>query len=273
MSIPPLSPDLTRQVLTFLGVDVEQPSVAHLDRLITAYTEAVPWESFFRIARRARIANTADCPRWPETFWREAMEQGGGGTCFESNYAFFSLLRNLGYDGYLTINNMGDTIGCHSAIVLAIDGETWLADVGIPLHVALPLDPSEVTQRSSRFHTYTVRPDGVNRYQIERDHHPKPNVFTLIDLPVENQTYRQRVADDYGENGFFLNQAIATKVIDGQVRRFNSAESPPHSEAFENGQRTDYEITVDVAEAVSHQFEMDEDVVRAALEALAKQTH
>ena len=268
MSIPPLSPDLTREVIHFLGVDVEEPSVAHLDKLITAYTEAVPWESFFRIARRARIANTADCPRWPEIFWREAMEQGGGGTCFESNYAFFSLLRNLGYDGYLTINNMGETIGCHSAIVLNIDGEAWLADVGIPLYVALPLDPAEITHRSSRFHTYTIHPDGVNRYQIERDQHPKPNIFTLINLPVENKVYRQRITDDYGENGLFLNQAIAVKVIDGQVRRFNNSENRPCIEAFENGEHTDYEITVDVAEAVSRQFGMDEDVVRATLKAL-----
>lgn len=268
MSIPPLSPDLTREVLTFLGVDIEEPGVAHLDKLISAYTEAVPWESFFRIARRARVANTADCPRWPEIFWRDAIEQGGGGTCFESNYAFFSLLRAIGYDGYLTVNNMGETIGCHSAIVIKLGGETWLVDAGLPLYAALPLDPAEVTQRSSRFHTYTVRPDGVNRYQIERDHHPKPNAFTLLDLPIENSAYRQRVTDDYGENGFFLNQAIVTKVIDGQIRRFNSSENPPRIEAFENGQRSDYEITVDTAEAVSRQFSMDEDIVRAALDAL-----
>ncbi len=270
MSIPPLTPDLTREVLIFLGVDVEQPSVAHLNKLMTAYTEAVPWESFSRIARRARVTNTADCPRWPEIFWREAMDLGGGSTCFESNYAFFSLLRALGYDGYLTINNMGETVGCHSAIVIKLDDESWLVDAGLPIYVALPLDPSAVTQRSSRFHTYTVRPGGVNRYQIERDFHPKPVAFTLLDLPVENDPYRQRMTDDYGENGIFLDMAIVVKVIDGQVRRFNSSESPPQIQVFENGERTDYEITVDIAEAISRQFSMDEDVVRAALEALGK---
>jgi N-acetyltransferase len=270
VSIPPLSPDLTRDVLLFLGVDIAPTSVAHLDTLITAYTEAVPWESFSRIARRARVADTADCPRWPEIFWREAMELGGGSTCFESNYAFFSLLCALGYDGYLTINNMGETVGCHSAIVLNIDGKMWLADAGLPLYVALPLDPAAVTQRSSRFHTYTVRPDGINRYQIERDFHPKPIAFTLLDLPVDNDPYRQRMTDDYGENGIFLDMAIVVKVVDGQVRRFNSAEEPPKIQVFENGERSDYEITVDIAEAISRQFGMDEDVVRAALDVLEK---
>ena len=34
------------------------------------------------VARRAQIARTDDCPRWPETFWQEALSQGSGGTCY-----------------------------------------------------------------------------------------------------------------------------------------------------------------------------------------------
>lgn len=268
MSVPPLSPDLTREVLLYLGVDARSPDVETLDALIGAYTQNVPWESFFRIAKRARTANTADCPRWPVEFWRDAMERGGGGTCFESNYAFYSLLRALGYDGYLTVNNMGESLGCHSAIVLTIDGKTWLADAGIPLYVALPVEPGETTHRSCPYHTYSVRYDGLNRYQIERDRHPNANIYTLLDIPVHNTPYRERVTADYGENGLFLDRAIVTKIIDGQIRRFNSGEPPPHFQVFEDGQRTDYEITIDVAAAVAQHFGMDEEVVRAALAAL-----
>jgi arylamine N-acetyltransferase len=47
---------------------------------------------------------------------------GSGGTCFESNYALFSLLLARGFTGQLTVNNMGETVGCQSAIVLEIDG-------------------------------------------------------------------------------------------------------------------------------------------------------
>jgi hypothetical protein len=270
VSILPLAPELTRDVLMFLGVSANEPSVSHLDALVKAYSESVPWESFFRIAKRARTDKTEDCPRWPEEFWQDALTRGGGGTCFESNYAFLSLLRTMGYDGYLTANNMGDLVGCHSAIILDIDGETWLTDVGIPLYIALLVDPAEVTERSSRFHNYAVRPDGANRFQIERDNHPKPNIYTLCNLPVDNPTYRRRVTDDYGEKSLFLDRAIVTKVIDGQIRRFDSAAEPPRIEAFEYGTRASYEITVDVAEAVSRQFDMDIDTVRAALGALKR---
>ncbi len=267
-AIPPLTADLTEQVLQHLGEPAAAPSVAQVKWLIDAYTQAVPWESAFRIAKRARTANTADCPRWPEEFWNDAMQHGGGGTCFESNYAFFSLLRALGYEGYLTINNMGDSVGCHSAIVLLFDGQKWLADVGIPLYGVLPLDATQITHSTTTFHTYTARPDSDNRYQIERDKHPKANIFTLIDQPITNADYRARIASDYSENGLFLDRVIVSKIIDGQQRRFDSAALPAHFEVFEDGQREDYPITVDVAEAVSRHFDMDVDTIQAALKAL-----
>lgn len=268
MTIPLLAPALTTRVLQHLGESAVTPSVAHLNALITAYTQTVPWESVFRIAKRTRTANTADCPRFPDEFWDDTMNYGSGGTCFESNYAFFSLLRTLGYEGYLTVNNMGDTVGCHSAIVLHLDGQKWLADVGIPLHTAIPLDPTQVTQRATPLHTYTVRPDGDNRYQIERDNHPKPNIFTLIDQPVANDAYRACITNDYGANGLFLDRVIVSKIIDGQQRRFDSAAQPPHFEVFENNQREDYPITIDVAEAVGRHFDIDTDTVQTALNAI-----
>jgi hypothetical protein len=272
MTIPPLSPNLTREILLHLGVEPESHSLTHIDSLIDAYTRTVPWESAFRIAKKARAANVNECPRWPEEFWRDSIDNGGGGTCFESNYAFFSLLRALGYAGYLTINNMGDSIGCHTAIVLTIDGERWLVDVGIPNYVALPIRTDSATERSSPYLHYKVIPDGEGRFQIERYPHPKTNIFTLIDTPVSDAAYRAATTNDYGAKGLFLDRIIVNKVIDGTPRRFNSTELPPHFEVFENGQRTDYEITVDVPTAVARHFSMDETTVRAAFDALSLQT-
>lgn len=265
---PPLSPELTRDVLNFLGVEAAPPSVAYLDMLITAYTEHVPWESAFRIAKRARTANTMDCPRFAEEFWHDALHNGGGGTCFESNYAFFSLLRALGYEGYLTINNMSLKNGCHTAIHLTIDGEHWLADAGFPVYAALPLDPQTPRQHISRFHTYTVYPLSDLRFDIIRDQHPVPYCFTVIDKPVSNDIYRAATTKDYGVGGLFLDRVIVNKVIDGQQYRFNTSEPPPHIQAFAGGERYDMPISGDVAAAVAQHFGMDETTLRAALNAI-----
>lgn len=269
MSALPLSDDLTRAILAHLGVRAAPPTLTLLDTLLEAHTRTVPWESAFRIAKRARTERTEDCPRWPEEFWRDAIEYGGGGTCFESNYAFFGLLLSLGYEGYLTVNNMGTQVGCHTAIVLNLDSARWLADVGLPLFIPLPLDSKSPTIRSSPLATYTVKPDGAARYRIERSPHPSPYCFTLIDRPVPDAAYRNATTEDYGAGGLFLNRVIVNKVINGQLWRFNSAESTPHLEMFHDGKRTDYTIAGDPAEVVSRHFGMDVETLRAALAAVS----
>jgi arylamine N-acetyltransferase len=272
MTIPALPPELTREVLAHLGVESGAPTLALLDELLTAYPRTVPWESAFRIARRAQIEATADCPRWPDLFWDDALNRGGGGTCFESNYAFFSLLRALGYDGYLTVNNMRDdgtsetpSIGCHSAIVLSLDGGRWLADMGLPVYVALPIDPDRPTQRQSPFHTYTLRPDGEKRYQVERDRHPSPNCFTLIDVPVNNHDYRARLTRDYDENGLFLDAVIVNKIVDGCQWRFNARDFPLRIEENRAGERIKHPLTGDVAARIARRFDIDRATVATAL--------
>lgn len=269
---PPLSQELAAKVLAYLDVEPATPGVELLDNLLAAYTRKVPWESAFRIARRASAADLQACPRWPALFWRDAMERGGGGTCFESNYAFFSLLRRLGFDGYLTINNMGDTIGCHTAIVLYIDGEKWLADVGMPLYTALRLRESEPTQRVSFAHTYQVVADGARRFRVLRDNHPKEECFKLVDEAVSDWMYRQATTQDYDNSGYFLDRLIITKVVDGLQWRFNSAERPLRLESFEAGERADHPLGEDVVNTLAEHFTMDAGVLARAFEVLEKDT-
>ena len=256
----------TASVLAYLDVQPAAPDLALLERLIAAYVRRVPWESASRIA--ARFGGVGAYPRWPDTFWRQAMIFGTGGTCFESNYAFFTLLRALGYEGYLTINNMGETIGCHTAIVLLLDGEKWLVDAGMPLYTPLPLDSRQPTTRDSGFQQYVVRPMGDSRYDIERQPHPKRVAFTLIDRPVSEQAYRAALEADYQPDGYFLDRIVITKVLDDVIWRFYSNESPYHLQTFPDETRVDHPITGDAAQAVAQHFGMDIHVVRAALAAV-----
>lgn len=235
---PTLMSSQQETILDYLElVPADDPGLSFLEELITAYTRRVPWESAFRIVKRGNTSSLADCPRWPDEFWTDAMEKGGGGTCFESNYAFLALLTGLGYRGYLTINNMGDSVGCHAAIVLKIGGYQWLADVGLPVYTPLPVNTHEITYCSSRFHRYTVMPEGAMRFRIDRDRHPLPTCYTLINRPVSDAQFRQATMNDYGPEGHFLDQVIVTKVIGEHVWRFNSGERPYHLERFKDGKK------------------------------------
>jgi arylamine N-acetyltransferase len=252
------------EALNHLGVAETAVTLPFLEQLIAAYCRTVPWESAFRIVRRAETAVTANCPRWPKQFWQDAVRRGGGGTCFESNYAFFGLLQTLGFDGYLTINNMGESIGCHTAIIVVLDGQKWLLDAGLPIYVPLPISKRGVMRRSSPFLHYTVRSDGRSRYQIERHPHPKQNAFTLIDEAIDDSTYRAATVADYGKNGFFLDVVIVNKIINNQPWRFNMAERPWRLNRFEWGQRFDTELVGDAATAVATHFGLETAVVQQA---------
>lgn len=265
----------TNKILHFLRVKPQPPSSVLLDALMTAYTRHVPWESAFRIAKRAATPVTADCPRWPDELWTDAMERGGGGTCFESNYAFFHLLRDIGFDGYLTINDMGAVCGCHTAIVIRLGDERWLVDAGYPLYLPLPLDNSQPTQRTTPFHTYTVTPLPDNRFEIQRDRHPKPYAFTLLDRPITDDDYRQAVIADYEPSGHFLREVIIHRVIDGRVWRLNGRVDPPLLESFpalgDPQPATCEPIPIlNVAERLARIFGMEQTVLQQALDSLTK---
>jgi arylamine N-acetyltransferase len=269
---PPLSENLTQDVISHLGVDAETPSLTALDQLVMAYTRRVPWESASRIAKRIVTVRIEDCPRWAEAFWKSALADGTGGTCFESNYAFFSLLRGLGYEGYLTINDMLETVGCHSAIVIDFGGEgRYITDVGLPIHLPIKLDHSQATIRDTILHTYSATPDGEGRITIERDRHPKAYCFTLADTPIIEADYRARTIRDYDETeGLFLSRTIVTRIIDDCIWRFGGEGAPYQLESFYNEDKTFHFLSLDpmeAADAIAEKFEMNPAILRAALDA------
>lgn len=253
-------------ILNHLGIArPSQPDLAALHTLIAAYTRRVPWETASRIAKRARTTDTADCPRFPDEFWSDAAQYGTGGTCFESNYAFFTLLQALGFEGYLTVNDMGETCGCHTAIVLNLAGEQWIADVGIPLYAPVPIGGSTETP----YHTYAAQPVGGNRYEITRDRHPRPYIFTLINTPVSEADYRAATTNDYGDNGLFLDRVIITRLVDDVIWRFAPIEGEYLLESFPNGERTIHPLRGNTAEILASVFDMSAEVIRAALARVA----
>lgn len=270
---PILNTERKQAVLDYLGVAQAAPSVALIDQLLTAYTQKVAWESASRIVRRANTGATEDCPRWPDEFWQTAIRLGTGGTCFESNLAFFALLRALDFEGYLTINNMGEQIGCHTAIVILIEGQKWLVDVGLPIYAALPLDETQPNSRETPLLNYRTVPIGDHRFEIERSPHPRPNAFTLIDRPMDAVPYREATTRDYGAGGLFLDKVVINKVVGGQAWRFNSSEQPLHLEQFVDGVRVDHALEGDwdaVGAMVGARFGIAPEIVQGALKVVAE---
>jgi hypothetical protein len=261
-----LQPGFISKILDYLEVETRGASeLTGLNQLIQAYTRRVPWESASRIVRKADIAELEARPRDPVAFWEQAIGQGTGGTCFESNLAFSSLLRTQGYETYLTINDMGEQRGCHTAIIVMLAGR-YLVDVGMPLYATLPIQANEITRIETAYQHYTVRPMAERRYSIERAPHPKPVCYTLIDEPVAEADYMAATTADYDENGLFLDRVVIARIVGGLEWRFNSAEPPYHLQMFQHGQRYDTPIVGEPCKVIGEHFGIDTEIVRRALE-------
>jgi arylamine N-acetyltransferase len=265
-----LPPDLTGQILAYLGCERRPPSIRYLNQLIQAYIRHVPWESVSRIVKRHHTVQASDCPRWPAEFWTETLSWGTGGTCFENNLAFYTLLSALGFTGYLTINDMQGQRACHTAILISWRGQKYLVDVAIPLHCALPVHSHRLTKHSTLFHHYTIRPARAGVFEIERSHHPKRNIYTLLDRPVPPHEYQAAVERDYEATGYFLDRVIIVKIIDDRLWRFNSLERPYKLEGFDKTSKQEVLLEPEsMAHSLASKFSMAEAKIAAALECVA----
>lgn len=270
MDTPALSPSLCQRILRHFGLPIDPPADrSTLFQLVERYTRTVPWESASRIARRARHESAADCAVLGAAFWESHFEAGSGGTCYESNYAFWGLLRRLGYIGYLTLNDMGEHVGCHSAIVVRLDGRKWLVDVGFPLYTCLPICADQETRAECPIMTYRLVPQGGDSYLLQRESHPRVHSFTLRDEPVADFNYRAAAIHDYRhDGGQFLNEVVIHKVVAEQLWRFHSDVLPLCLQEFVNGERRDQELGEDPAAELAAKFSMSRELVAEAMRAL-----
>jgi len=262
-----ISNSLATDSLDYLGLPTKAPTLRYLNRLIHAYIRKVPWESVSRIIKRQITPETEDCPRWPEEFWQDAIQYGFGGTCYESSLAFFSLLTAQGYEGYLTVNDMGDSRGCHAAIVLLLDGQKYLVDITIPVHAAVRIDPHKTVRRRTALFDYTLRPASKNKYEVERSHRFTKNLFTLIDVPVSLPDFLAVMEEDYTETaGRFLQSVVMVKVVDEKGQRFFSDQLPYKLESFDRAGRVEKIIEPEILpHFLAELFQMPEDSISVAL--------
>ena len=262
-----ISEPLRTEILDYLDSPPKSPTLHYLNRLIHAYVRKVPWESVSRILKRQATPETRDCPRMVDEFWEDAIQYGYGGTCFESNLAFYSLLMSLGYEGYLTVNDMGDSVACHAATILIIARQQYLVDVTIPIHAAIRVNPRRTVSRSTAMFDYAVRPVAADKYEVERSRNPRKNLFTLIDIPVSLTDYRAIMEDDYSETmGRFLKNVVITKVVNEKALRFFGDQKPYKLESINRAGMTEMPLEFSALPRVlAESFQLPEEKISAAL--------
>jgi hypothetical protein len=272
-------------VLDFLEVEREQPTRSYLGRLQRAYKAHVPWETASRVVRASEVEALAERPRRPPEFWRLAMEQGSGGTCFESDFAYWALLDGLGFEASLHVNDMPQYRGIrdHASVTVALDGERYLTDVGLGMALVapIPLRASGMASVGTAALGQTLRRTAGNRWRLEVVGDPArltPGaaggdgsglLYELIDRPLDLEAYDAQVVRDYGPGGLFLDAVRVTRgFADGTVVRF----SPPETVLRFDGERWSEETLApsdDRAEQIAGLVGMPEELLRRAFELVA----
>ncbi len=240
---------------------------------MTAYCSTVPWESVSKIVKKASSDETKNCLRLENEFWTSAFQYGTGGTCYESNWAFFCLLQDLGFNGYLTINRVVDKTSVHSAIVIMISGKKYVVDIGYPTYAPIPVIENTATVSDSSPVRYHSTPASSNEYIIENFPHTKPYLYHLTDIPVSPGEYLELARKDYDEGGLFSDRIIMRKMINKVPTRFDSEDIPYNIHVLHNGEKTKTFIKAeDLIQRLSAHFNINPVVISQAFLILSK-TH
>ncbi|MEK9136104.1 MAG: arylamine N-acetyltransferase [Bacteroidota bacterium] len=170
------------------------PSVATLGGLQEAHLLTIPFENL-DIHLGEKIVLDID------RFYRKIVENGRGGFCYELNGLFHSLLRSVGFDARMVSARVYDgNLGKygpefdHLAILVDIDDDTWLTDVGF----------GDFTMRPLRFVLNALQADRNGQFLIENHDSQyvrvsKYSTEEAIFVPQYIFTTREQVLDDFTE--------------------------------------------------------------------------
>lgn len=216
-----------------------------LAALQTAHMVAVPFENLHVVA--GHPMSTA-----LEWSWPKIVERRHGGWCFELNGAFGALLQRLGFDvGRHSARVWDPATGAlgpdldHLCLVVHVDGERWLVDVGfgdsaltpvrLDTDVVQPRVPRDVRieRRGHRVrYLEDVQGEWVLQYELGLDAQPLAAFQPRSDALAAGagsgyfsaKPFATRALDAAGSRVWLLRDRL--KVADGRARRLTETPVP-----------------------------------------------
>jgi N-hydroxyarylamine O-acetyltransferase len=155
--------------LALLGVERPAPGLDGLRRLVRAHVQAIPFENSASLLRRHAAGSGPVPPIDPDALLAAWEARRCGGVCFEHTEMFGRLLAGLGHD-VTPIAGEISFPGSHQALLVGLDGERWLVDVGngAPFLEPIPLDRPLEIQRLGLGYRFGAHPEVPGVWVQER---------------------------------------------------------------------------------------------------------
>ena len=106
---------------------------------VTRAFSRIPYENITKIIRRAEAGCFEQARRNPDEVIIDHIRWGTGGTCFSLTSALCLLTRRLGFDAKYLLADRSYGQNTHSALLVGINGEQYLADPGFLIAEPVPL--------------------------------------------------------------------------------------------------------------------------------------
>jgi N-hydroxyarylamine O-acetyltransferase len=137
----PASREWVDRYLALLGIDHPGPSLEALTRLTHSHVRTILFTNVPAIHRRRAHPSGPVPPIDLDALLQSWEHYRGGGVCFEVAEMFSRLLVALGYHAHSVLAQISFP-GSHQAVVVELDGRSYLADVsnGAPFFEPIPLD-------------------------------------------------------------------------------------------------------------------------------------
>lgn len=159
---------LTRIGVT-MGSPAPPPSLSLLSLIMSAHSRAISFENVEVV--KGNAIDMSD-----SAIFEKLVTRSRGGYCFEQNPLLLWALRSLGFDAVPVLCRVRwgkapdqDTAFTHIALIVTLDSEQWLTDVGFAVNNSIePIRVSAGPQKAMDG-TFRVeeRPDGYTWFEVE----------------------------------------------------------------------------------------------------------
>jgi hypothetical protein len=212
----------TEEILEALDLSRAEPGLGFLEALFRRFNARVPFETASKIVRAAQVTDPAERPRAPALFWKEHLELGAGGTCFERVAAFDAFLSALGFATCKVAGRVSADFD-HAALLVEEKERLFLCDVGFPLPALLPAAPG--TSDTALGEVERTRTELGLRVVLRGGVPEGPRELEIFEEPVGETRFLELWRKTFRLDSRFLASVSISLRPEGRVLSFSRGEA------------------------------------------------